>query len=63
MVCEFFDDALIQYLCIAAASLMAINIYKYGWSNGWIEGGSILFAIYAVMVVTVANNWVKEKQF
>lgn len=42
---------------------MAINIYKYGWSNGWIEGGSILFAIYAVMVVTVANNWVKEKQF
>ena len=42
---------------------MATNIYKDGWSNGWIEGGSILFAVCVVLIVTAANNWVKDKKF
>ena len=63
MIIECFDDTIMRILCVAAVFSMAIGIYKDGWQHGWIDGTSIIIAVCIIVVVTVANNWVKEKQF
>ena len=63
MIAECFDDLILQILCIAAVVNIAIGIYKDGWELGWIDGASIIIAILIIVVVTVGNNYVKEKQF
>ena len=63
MIIECFDDTIMRILCVAAVFSMGIGIYKDGWSHGWIDGTSIIIAVCIIVIVTVANNWVKEKQF
>lgn len=63
MIIECFDDVIMKVLAVAACVSMAIGIYKDGWEHGWIDGTSILVAIVIIIVVTVGNNYVKEKQF
>jgi Ca2+ transporting ATPase len=33
-----------------------------GWM-GWVEGASIYVAIFIIVTITSANDWVKDKQF
>ena len=63
MIIECFDDVIMKVLAVAAVVSMAIGIYKDGWEHGWIDGTSILVAILIIIIVTVGNNYVKEKQF
>lgn len=63
MIGECFDDLILQILVVAAVASMGIGIYKDGWEHGWIDGTSIIVAILIIVIVTVSNNYVKEKQF
>ena len=63
MIGECFADLILQILCVAAVVNICIGIYKDGWELGWIDGASIIIAILIIVVVTVGNNYVKEKQF
>ena len=63
MIKECFDDLILQVLVVAAVASMGIGIYKDGIEHGWIDGTSIIVAILIIVIVTVSNNYVKEKQF
>lgn len=63
MIWGVFDDFILQVLCVAAVVSTIIGIYNEGWELGWIEGTSILIAIVIITVVTVSQDYAKEKQF
>lgn len=42
---------------------MIIGICANGWTYGWIEGAAIYFAIFIIVTVVAANDWMKDKQF
>jgi len=33
------------------------------WRTGWIEGVSILFALFLLILITSWNDWLKDRQF
>jgi magnesium-transporting ATPase (P-type) len=50
-------------LLLAAFVSLIIGIINDGFENGWIEGSSIFLAVFIITIVTVSNNFAKEKQF
>jgi hypothetical protein len=50
-------------LILAALVSLAIGIWQEGWVKGWIEGVTIWIAVGIIIVVTVANDYAKERQF
>jgi Ca2+-transporting ATPase len=40
---------------------MILGIITEGAAKGWIDGASIYFAVVAIVSITTANNYVKEK--
>ena len=58
-----FDDRMLQLLLLAAFVSLIIGIINDGIKNGWIEGSSIFLAVFIITIVTVSNNYAKEKQF
>jgi len=63
MVMENFEDQTIQILCAAACVSLILGVASHGWSEGWLEGVSIILAVVIITVVTSGNNYLKEKQF
>ena len=54
---------MLQLLLLAAFVSLIIGIINDGFKNGWIEGASIFLAVFIITIVTVSNNYAKEKQF
>ena len=54
---------MLQLLLLAAFVSLIIGIINDGIKNGWIEGSSIFLAVFIITIVTVSNNYAKEKQF
>ena len=63
MVMEQFEDKILRILLAAALVSLVIGIYQEGIQKGWIEGLTIYIAISVIVIVTVANDYAKEKQF
>lgn len=63
MVCAVFEDFILQVLCVAAVVNTLIGVWEHGWEGGWIDGASIMIAIVIITLVTVGNDYAKEKQF
>jgi magnesium-transporting ATPase (P-type) len=63
MVLENFKDKTIRILCFAAVVSLVLGVASHGWSEGWLEGVSILLAVTIITVVASGNNYMKEKQF
>ncbi|MFS8160624.1 MAG: hypothetical protein ACMG6E_10570 [Candidatus Roizmanbacteria bacterium] len=59
---EALDNRILLYLAIAAFFTIITGMIATGWM-GWIEGVSIYFAIFIIVTITSANDWVKDKQF
>ena len=63
MICGVFEDFIILVLCAAAVVSTIIGLSTEGWPIGAIEGLSIIIAIVIITVVTVSQDYAKEKQF
>lgn len=63
MVMETFEDKILRILLLAAFVSLLIGVYQEGIQKGWIEGCTIYLAISIIIVVTVSNDYAKEKQF
>jgi len=63
MICGVFEDFILQVLCAAAVASTIIGLINEGWPLGCIEGTSIIVAILIITVVTVSQDYAKEKQF
>jgi Ca2+ transporting ATPase len=54
---------MLRILCIAAVVSLTLGIATHGLAEGWIEGFSILLAVFIITVVASGNNYMKEQQF
>lgn len=59
---EALQDSTLMILIAAAIVSLAIGIWEHG-SDGWIEGGAILIAVFLVALVSAGNDYTKELQF
>ncbi|KAI3760124.1 hypothetical protein L1987_50514 [Smallanthus sonchifolius] len=62
-VVEAFKDVTILILMGCAALSLGFGIKEDGIKDGWYEGGSILLAVFLVIVVSAVSNFRQEKQF
>lgn len=63
MICGVFEDFILQVLVAAAIASIIIGLINEGFPLGLIEGTSIIIAILIITVVTVSQDYAKEKQF
>ena len=63
MIGEVFEDFILRVLCVAAVVSTTLGIIKDGWAHGFQEGAGIVIAIVIIVLVTVGNDYFKEKQF
>ena len=63
MVCEVFEDFILKVLCVAAVVSTTLGVIQNGWAHGFQEGAGILIAIVIIVIVSVGNDYQKEKQF
>ncbi|KAK9067596.1 hypothetical protein SSX86_011707 [Deinandra increscens subsp. villosa] len=62
-VFEAFKDVTILILMGCAVLSLVFGIKEDGIKDGWYEGGSILLAVFLVIVVSAVSNFRQEKQF
>ncbi|CAK9179265.1 unnamed protein product [Ilex paraguariensis] len=62
-VLEAFKDTIILILLVCAALSLGFGIKEHGLEEGWYEGGSIIVAVFLVVVVSAASNYRQERQF
>ncbi|KAK9067595.1 hypothetical protein SSX86_011706 [Deinandra increscens subsp. villosa] len=62
-VAEAFKDVTILILMGCAVLSLVFGIKEDGIKDGWYEGGSILLAVFLVIVVSAVSNFRQEKQF
>ena len=63
MICEVFEDFILRILIVAAVVGTVLGIIKDGFAHGVQDGAGILIAIIIIVLVTVMNDYKKEKQF
>jgi len=63
MICEVFEDFILRVLCVAAVVSTTLGIIQNGWAHGFQEGAGIVIAILIIVLVSVVNDYAKEKQF
>jgi len=63
MICEVFEDFILKVLVVAAIVSTTLGIVQNGLAHGFQEGAGILFAIMIIILVTVGNDYSKEKKF
>jgi magnesium-transporting ATPase (P-type) len=56
-------DATLLILIAAAAVSLGIGIWQHGAEDGWIEGGAIFIAVFAVSNISAGNDYSKQLQF
>ncbi|CAL5330489.1 unnamed protein product [Camellia sinensis] len=60
---EAFKDVTIIILLVCAALSLGFGIKEDGIDDGWYNGGSILFAVILVVMVSTITNFRQAKQF
>ncbi|KAL9684528.1 hypothetical protein QQ045_021969 [Rhodiola kirilowii] len=60
---EAWQDLTLIILMIAAVASLALGIKSEGIKEGWYDGGSILFAVILVIVVTAISDYRQSLQF
>ncbi|XP_030504987.2 putative calcium-transporting ATPase 13, plasma membrane-type [Cannabis sativa] len=60
---DAFKDTVIIILLVCALLSLGFGIKQHGWKDGWFDGGSIIFAIFLVVVVSAVSNFNQSKQF
>jgi len=63
MICDVLDDFILKVLIVAAIVGTTLGIIQHGWANGFQEGAGIVIAILIIILVSVINDYSKEKQF
>ena len=63
MICEVFQDFILKVLLVAAVVSTTLGCIQHGVAEGFQEGAGIMFAIVIIVVVTVGNDYAKEKKF
>lgn len=63
MICEVFEDFILRVLVVACIVGTTLGIIKDGWAHGFQEGVGIVIAIIIIVLVSVINDYSKEKQF
>ena len=63
MICEVFEDFILKVLIVAAIVSTTLGVIQHGLAEGFQEGAGIMFAIVIIVVVTVGNDYAKEKKF
>lgn len=59
---EALNDRILLALAVAAFLTIIAGMVK-DWRLGWVEGFSIYLAILIVVMISSANDWMKDKQF
>lgn len=62
-VLEAFNDTTILILLVCAGLSLGFGIKQHGAEDGWYEGGSIVVAVFLVVVVSALSNFRQERQF
>ncbi|KAJ0699148.1 putative P-type Ca(2+) transporter [Helianthus annuus] len=62
-VAKALKDVTILVLMVCAVLSLGFGIKEDGIKDGWYEGGSILLAVFIVVVVSAVGNFRQEKQF
>ncbi|XP_056692363.1 calcium-transporting ATPase 8, plasma membrane-type isoform X1 [Spinacia oleracea] len=60
---EAFQDLTLLILMVAALASLALGITSEGIKQGWHDGGSVLFAVFLVVVVTAIGDYRQSLQF
>ncbi|KAF9604718.1 hypothetical protein IFM89_009154 [Coptis chinensis] len=60
---EAWQDLTLIILMVAAVTSLALGIKTEGIAKGWYDGGSILFAVLLVIVVTATSDYRQSLQF
>lgn len=60
---EACQDLTLIILMVAAVASLALGIKSEGIKEGWFDGGSILFAVFIVIVVTAISDYRQSLQF
>lgn len=60
---EALDNRILLVLGVAAFFVLICGMVEYSAAWGWIEGAAIYLAIIAIVTITSANDWAKDKQF
>lgn len=63
MICDVLDDFILKVLIVAAFVGTTLGVIQHGWANGFQEGAGIVIAILIIILVSVINDYSKEKQF
>ncbi|XP_062084490.1 putative calcium-transporting ATPase 13, plasma membrane-type [Humulus lupulus] len=62
-VFDAFKDTVIIILLVCALLSLGFGIKQHGWKDGWFDGGSIIFAVFLVVVVSAVSNYNQSIQF
>ncbi|KAG6703122.1 hypothetical protein I3842_07G068200 [Carya illinoinensis] len=60
---EAFKDKIILILVACAVLSLAFGIKQHGWKDGWYDGGSIIVAVFLVVIVSAVTNFRQSRQF
>jgi len=63
LLIDAFGDPVLIILLAAAAVSLGVGIYSEGAQHGWIEGGAIFIAVFAVANISAFNDYTKQLQF
>ncbi len=63
LLIDAFGDPVLIILLAAAAVSLGVGIYSEGAHHGWIEGGAIFIAVFAVANISAFNDYTKQLQF
>ncbi|KAK3418388.1 hypothetical protein EUGRSUZ_H04346 [Eucalyptus grandis] len=62
-VLDAFKDLIIIILIACAVLSLAFGIKQHGLKEGWYDGGSIIIAIFLVVIVSAVSNYKQGRQF
>ncbi|GMN72261.1 hypothetical protein TIFTF001_053522, partial [Ficus carica] len=62
-VFDAFKDTVIMILLACAVLSLGFGIEQHGWKDGWFDGGSIILAVFLVVVVSAVTNFKQSRQF
>ncbi|XP_062084491.1 putative calcium-transporting ATPase 13, plasma membrane-type [Humulus lupulus] len=62
-VYDAFKDTVIIILLVCALLSLGFGIKQHGLKDGWFDGGSIIFAVFLVVVVSAVSNFNQSRQF
>ncbi|GAA0144967.1 primary active transporter [Lithospermum erythrorhizon] len=60
---ESWQDLTLIILIISAVASLALGMYTEGLKEGWIDGSSISFAVFLVIIVTATSDYRQSLQF